>query len=94
EAFSGEAGLMLRAYRDAQIHGVPAGISKKLTELSIAAARARLANQAERYRNLKSDLKSKIEEANQLWRDWTQRGDVRIATPDLRLDGSGARQKK
>jgi hypothetical protein len=92
--FAGEAGLLLRAYRDAQLLGVPAGIRKQLTELSIAAARARLANQGERYQKLKAELKLKLEEAYEAWRVWAQKGDVREASPDLRVDVSGRQREK
>jgi molecular chaperone DnaK (HSP70) len=93
QAEAGEIGLILRSFRVGHMHGVPAGISRELVDLSIAAARARISNHAEKYQELKSKLKSKLEEVGELLRDWRERGDVHVASPDLRVDDAGAGRK-
>jgi hypothetical protein len=94
QAEAGEGGLILRAYRIAHALGVPMGIGNQLIELTISAAKARLAGHAERYQKVKSELKSKLEEVNERWREWSEKGDVRVASPDLRVDNSGVKKRK
>ena len=81
----GETGIIISAYRQASVMGVPRRLGRDLEKLSQRAAFHCSRGEAVPYQGVKRELRRKMDEAETSSRGWRDAGEINVVRPDLEI---------